>query len=41
MYQRKHTKRTQCPYCSGKGYYQLLLGGTETCPACGGSGRPQ
>ncbi|MEW9109341.1 YuiA family protein [Cytobacillus gottheilii] len=28
-----------CPYCSGKGYFQLLLGGSETCSCCGGSGK--
>ncbi|WP_181186184.1 YuiA family protein [Alkalicoccus urumqiensis] len=30
-----------CSYCGGKGYHQLLLGGSETCPACSGSGREQ
>ncbi|WP_162200598.1 YuiA family protein [Mesobacillus campisalis] len=29
----------ECPYCSGKGYFQLLLGGSETCSCCGGSGK--
>lgn len=28
-----------CPYCAGKGYFQLLLGGSETCECCGGSGK--
>ncbi|KAF6533639.1 MULTISPECIES: YuiA family protein [Bacillus] len=28
-----------CPFCSGKGYFQLLLGGSETCPSCQGSGK--
>jgi DnaJ-class molecular chaperone len=27
-----------CVYCLGKGYFQLLLGGSETCPCCNGSG---
>jgi hypothetical protein len=27
-----------CPYCAGKGYFQLLLGGTETCECCQGTG---
>jgi DnaJ-class molecular chaperone len=31
-------KPTQCPYCNGKGYFQLLLGGSETCQSCEGSG---
>ncbi|WP_210365711.1 YuiA family protein [Bacillus sp. REN3] len=29
----------KCPYCSGKGYFQLLLGGSETCTCCSGSGK--
>ncbi|MGC4377818.1 YuiA family protein [Fictibacillus sp. Mic-4] len=35
------TKQAQekCPYCGGKGYFQLLLGGSETCAECGGSGK--
>ena len=32
-------KPYQCPYCYGKGYFQLLLGGSETCSCCGGSGK--
>ncbi|MEK5390346.1 MULTISPECIES: YuiA family protein [Heyndrickxia] len=28
-----------CTYCSGKGYFQLLLGGSETCPCCSGTGK--
>ncbi|KIL42615.1 YuiA family protein [Jeotgalibacillus soli] len=28
-----------CGYCSGQGYFQLRLGGSETCPCCGGSGK--
>ncbi|MFY4775502.1 YuiA family protein [Metabacillus sp. RGM 3146] len=28
-----------CPYCSGKGYFQLLLGGSETCDCCQGTGK--
>ncbi|WP_449537426.1 YuiA family protein [Ferdinandcohnia sp. Marseille-Q9671] len=28
-----------CPYCSGKGYFQLILGGSETCSSCAGSGK--
>lgn len=27
-----------CEYCNGKGYFQLMLGGSETCPSCQGSG---
>ncbi|WP_186725693.1 YuiA family protein [Planomicrobium sp. CPCC 101110] len=29
----------QCPYCGGKGYFQLRLGGSETCSCCSGSGK--
>lgn len=29
----------ECDYCSGEGYFQLLLGGSETCPCCKGSGK--
>lgn len=32
-------KHDQCPYCEGKGYFQLLLGGSETCVECCGSGK--
>jgi hypothetical protein len=27
-----------CEYCSGNGYFQLLLGGSETCTCCEGTG---
>ncbi|MFC7439717.1 YuiA family protein [Laceyella putida] len=27
-----------CTYCEGDGYVTLLLGGSETCYACKGSG---
>ncbi|WP_164985144.1 YuiA family protein [Ammoniphilus sp. CFH 90114] len=27
-----------CPYCVGVGYFQLVLGGSETCPSCLGTG---
>ncbi|MFC0163091.1 MULTISPECIES: YuiA family protein [Bacillus] len=27
-----------CIYCSGNGYFQLLLGGSETCNHCKGTG---
>jgi len=33
------TETKRCPYCSGAGYYQLLLGGSETCYCCEGSGK--
>jgi DnaJ-class molecular chaperone len=32
------TNQEKCPYCKGEGYFQLLLGGTENCPGCGGTG---
>ena len=28
-----------CDYCSGDGYFQLLLGGSETCSSCEGTGK--
>jgi DnaJ-class molecular chaperone len=31
--------QNKCPYCRGKGYFQLLLGGSETCEHCQGSGK--
>ncbi|WP_377887931.1 YuiA family protein [Alkalihalobacillus sp. R86527] len=39
--QQRKVKATDCPYCKGKGYFQLLLGGSETCDNCGGSGAKQ
>ncbi|OLP63489.1 hypothetical protein BACPU_31430 [Bacillus pumilus] len=32
-------KKSICHYCSGKGYFQLLLGGSETCEECQGTGK--
>lgn len=32
-------KLKQCPYCKGEGYFQLRLGGSETCTCCSGSGK--
>lgn len=32
-------QQQECPYCSGNGYFQLILGGSETCPSCNGSGK--
>ncbi|WP_172797570.1 YuiA family protein [Bacillus sp. FJAT-27445] len=29
----------KCMYCEGNGYFQLLLGGSETCTCCSGSGK--
>ncbi|WP_198025673.1 YuiA family protein [Bacillus sp. J37] len=29
----------ECPYCDGKGYFQLILGGSETCKSCEGTGK--
>jgi DnaJ-class molecular chaperone len=28
-----------CDYCSGQGYFQLVLGGSETCNCCNGTGK--
>jgi len=36
---KKEDKAGQCPYCKGNGYFQLRLGGSETCTCCSGSGR--
>ncbi|MDT8858620.1 YuiA family protein [Alkalihalobacillus sp. MEB130] len=33
------TVTDQCPYCKGTGYFQLLLGGSETCNQCDGDGK--
>ncbi|MGN1400236.1 MAG: YuiA family protein [Bacillus sp. (in: firmicutes)] len=38
MFVMKQTEKGYCEYCFGKGYFQLLLGGTETCGSCGGKG---
>lgn len=35
----KYTQNLNCNYCGGDGYVQLLLGGSETCYACEGSGK--
>ncbi|WP_245676692.1 YuiA family protein [Bacillus solimangrovi] len=35
----KHHEKKACPYCSGKGYFQLVTGGSETCPNCSGKGK--
>ncbi|ADU31643.1 YuiA family protein [Evansella cellulosilytica] len=35
----KKLNSKDCPYCVGKGYFQLLLGGSETCMSCEGSGQ--
>ncbi|MGO4888945.1 YuiA family protein [Anaerobacillus sp. MEB173] len=32
-------KKDDCPYCAGKGYFQLVLGGSETCEKCEGTGK--
>ncbi|WP_169713714.1 YuiA family protein [Paludifilum halophilum] len=33
------SKEETCKYCGGDGYYQLLLGGSETCGSCKGTGK--
>ncbi|WP_158587425.1 YuiA family protein [Neobacillus notoginsengisoli] len=35
----KKADAKNCMYCGGNGYFQLLLGGSETCICCGGSGK--
>lgn len=37
--QTEKVSQNECPYCGGKGYFQLLLGGSETCENCQGSGK--
>ncbi|WP_019413087.1 YuiA family protein [Paenisporosarcina sp. TG20] len=36
---KKNEQANQCPYCKGNGYFQLRLGGSETCACCDGSGK--
>ncbi|WP_165886938.1 YuiA family protein [Scopulibacillus darangshiensis] len=36
---KSDNKLNQCPYCKGIGYFQLLLGGSETCDHCSGTGK--
>ncbi|MEZ0480137.1 YuiA family protein [Planococcus sp. SSTMD024] len=36
---KKRTTGNHCPYCAGQGYFQLRLGGSETCSCCSGSGK--
>ncbi|MFC4323492.1 YuiA family protein [Litchfieldia salsa] len=38
MYSQQPIKN-DCPYCNGNGYFQLLLGGSETCSSCLGTGK--
>jgi len=35
----KTADKNECVYCSGNGYFQLLLGGSETCTSCEGTGQ--
>lgn len=34
-------EKKECPYCSGKGYFQLLLGGSKRATAATEQGRNQ
>lgn len=36
---RRVLNKDNCQYCEGKGYFQLLLGGSETCGYCMGEGK--
>lgn len=36
---KANDEKKSCPYCEGKGYFQLLLGGSETCGNCSGTGK--
>ncbi|GEN35171.1 MULTISPECIES: YuiA family protein [Aneurinibacillus] len=33
----RNTQET-CVYCEGNGYFQLITGGSTTCPSCSGQG---
>lgn len=35
----KVVSEQKCEYCDGQGYVHLLLGGSESCYACQGSGK--
>ncbi|WP_251549968.1 YuiA family protein [Neobacillus muris] len=35
----KAVETKPCEYCLGAGYFQLLLGGSETCSSCEGTGK--
>ncbi|WP_169577106.1 YuiA family protein [Salsuginibacillus kocurii] len=35
---KRTPQEKKCPYCKGQGYFNLRLGGTETCPNCDGEG---
>ncbi|MEW9501988.1 YuiA family protein [Jeotgalibacillus marinus] len=39
MKKKQRQSDKSCDYCAGKGYFQLRLGGSETCPCCGGTGK--
>lgn len=39
MSTKTYTLQANCHYCDGHGYVQLLVGGTETCYSCKGSGK--
>lgn len=39
--QKVNASNKVCSYCSGTGYLQLLLGGSETCQGCEGTGIKQ
>lgn len=36
---KTNDNKKSCPYCGGNGYFQLLLGGSETCGNCSGTGK--
>ncbi|TCW40511.1 YuiA family protein [Laceyella sacchari] len=38
MLRSTKSRKDTCKYCEGNGYVTLLLGGSETCYACKGSG---
>jgi DnaJ-class molecular chaperone len=38
---QKTVHSSSCSYCEGAGYVDLLLGGSETCYACEGTGKEE
>ena len=30
-----------CSFCEGQGYHDIMVGGSETCPVCEGTGEEE
>lgn len=39
VWRQQQENINSCMYCNGNGYILVLLGGSETCYACKGSGK--